>query len=65
MNPDSIETRACELAIQLPLTKEDWDAIVLQARDTIRVVRGLDDLPLDGIEPAATYRIDDARSPSP
>jgi hypothetical protein len=59
MSPERLEPIARELAAKLPLSKEEWDAIVAQARDLLAVVATLDELPLEGVEPAATYKVGD------
>jgi hypothetical protein len=55
MLPDTIQHLARELAATLPLPPGDWDAIVAEARQTKAVIAKLDELPLEGIEPAAVY----------
>jgi Asp-tRNA(Asn)/Glu-tRNA(Gln) amidotransferase C subunit len=60
MNPERVERIARELAAELPLSDDEWKAIATQARDLLAVVATLDELPLERVEPAATYHISDA-----
>lgn len=51
------EELARELAAELALPAEDWEAVLAQVPRVLEAVAALDELPLDAVEPAAIYRI--------
>jgi hypothetical protein len=57
MTRESLECRARELAAELPLTAQDWEAVLDQAQRVLDAVATLDELPLDAVEPPAVYRV--------
>ncbi|MGH7266845.1 MAG: hypothetical protein ACREMB_18645 [Candidatus Rokuibacteriota bacterium] len=56
MERESFERIARELAAELPLPPEDWDAVLAQARPFLETVAMLDELPLAPVEPAPIFR---------
>ena len=52
MTQETLDQLARELASQLPLPAEDWEAIRFQARRMLETVQTLHDLPLESVEPA-------------
>ena len=54
---ETLEAMAREFAAEMPLAAEDWEAVLVQVPRVLEAVAALDELPLDGIEPAAIYKI--------
>ena len=54
---ETLEAMAREFAADMPLAAEDWEAVLAQVPRVLEAVAALDELPLDGIEPAAIYKI--------
>jgi hypothetical protein len=52
-----VEDRARQLAEAIPLPAEDWEIIISQAKRMLEVIATLDELPLDGVEPAPVFQV--------
>jgi hypothetical protein len=61
MTRETLDRLARELAVEVPLPVEDWDAIVSQADRMLTLIRSLDELPLQDVEPASCFRIPSER----
>jgi hypothetical protein len=51
MSPGAVEQRVRDLAARIPLPQEDWDAIAVEARQTLAVIAALDELSLHAVVP--------------
>ena len=52
-----LEARFRALAAELPIPAEDREPVLAQARWIEKAIAALDELPLEGVEPAAAYRL--------
>jgi hypothetical protein len=53
----TLERLARDLAAEIALPAADWEAIIVQAELLRRFVDGLDELPLDSVEPASIFKV--------
>jgi len=58
MTRDTLERMARDLAAEVALPAEDWEAVVNQAEAVLGWIALLDELPLEGVEPASLAPID-------
>ena len=56
-DPQWLEARFRALAAELPIPAEDREPVLAQARWMQQAIAALDELPLEGVEPAAVYRL--------
>jgi hypothetical protein len=52
MSRETLERMARDLAAEIPLPAEDWQAAVDQAEKMLAIIKTLDELPLADVEPA-------------
>jgi hypothetical protein len=52
MTRETLERMARDLAAEIPLPVEDWQAAVDQAEKMLAIIKTLDELPLADVEPA-------------
>ena len=57
MTRETLERLARDLAAEVTLPAEDWEAIVTQAVNMLGWIKALDELPLQNVEPASVSGI--------
>jgi len=57
MSPEALELLARDLVAEHGLSPEDLHALLPQARFLRGALKALDELPLDGVDPAAIYQV--------
>lgn len=57
MHRETLEMFVRQLLSDVPLPPEDWALVVPEVERMMAVVAGLDELPLDTVEPAAIYKV--------
>ncbi len=55
MSPESLRSRARDLAAEIPLPAEDWEAILNLVQGVRQALQQLDQLPLTAVEPPAVF----------
>jgi Asp-tRNA(Asn)/Glu-tRNA(Gln) amidotransferase C subunit len=65
MTRQTLEHLAHDLAAEIALPAEEWDAIVTQAAAMLGWIKMLDELPLENVEPASVAGIDPAGEGKP
>jgi hypothetical protein len=55
MTRETLEQMARDLAGQVQLPAEDWQAIIAGAERMLAMIQTLDELPLENVEPAAVF----------
>jgi hypothetical protein len=57
MTRETLERMARDLASEINLPAEDWEAVVTQAANMHNWIKTLDELPLENVEPASVAGI--------
>src|SRR5262245_44349969 len=65
MTRETLERMARDLAAEITLPAEDWDAIVTQAASMLGWINALDELPLQNVEPASMAPLTPPREGKP
>ena len=57
MNPEVLALQIRQIAADYALSAEDVDNILPQAQRILDAIAGLDELPLDSVEPAFIFKV--------
>jgi hypothetical protein len=57
LSQETLERMAREVGADLPLPREDWEAVLVQVPRVREALAALEELPLETVEPVSIYKV--------